>query len=611
MIGELVTLEVMLKTLRERFITLFLCLAVAVGASGALAVFLPQKFTAVSVAYVKVSVPEGDNQSITANSYYSASQLAVQKVSAFVPLFTSEVVASGVIHELGLSLSPSQLASSISANSVKGGLTVEVHATASSAVQAQQIADEVVRQTEKQIRLLEGEGSPVGIVLLAPSELSQVTVWPSLPGFLVAGAAIGLLVGVGLALLLSVADRRIRTEEQVAAISGKSLLARLPRLPKLKKEVIKETADFRVEEELRRLRTNLRYTNVDREPRVILVTSANQGEGKSTVAAGLAKVLALAGNEVVLLDADLRRPTVCETFDIDADAANVGLAHLLVEALSLRDVLIPTKIEGLKVIPAGDTPPNPSELLGSKKMQELLVFLAGHAYVVIDAPPILPVADALILAESVDGVLVVARSGKTLRGQLRRTLEALENCGASVLGLVLNAVPSSLLGRMRYGNDAYTSRYEYAGRKSRALQEVQVDETPVQERSRPDELSQSPIGEVSSSSTEEEVPALPVAAAETHHSLCEDSLPELPQEMNGPPADPVEGFPPSFTELSAGVADRANESVPPVEGTELSSTDSDEEEQDVVEQIISGTLPAGHVRKRVKGTPRRGIFRPL
>lgn len=150
------------------------------------------------------------------------------------------------------------------------------------------------------------------------------------------------------------------------------------------------------------------------------------------------------------------------TFDIDP--SHPGLSHLLVGAASLESALVRPSVPGLQVIPAGDTPPNPSELLGSARMSELLTYLAADHVVIVDAPPVLPVTDAVALAENTDGVLLVVRSGRTTEDQLQQAVSSIRQGGGTVLGIALNQVSSSALGRLRYGETVYGYATEYRAR---------------------------------------------------------------------------------------------------------------------------------------------------
>jgi capsular exopolysaccharide synthesis family protein len=192
-------------------------------------------------------------------------------------------------------------------------------------------------------------------------------------------------------------------------------------------------------EAFRSIRTALQYSSADNPPKVLVFTSGQKGEGKTTLISNLAVTLAQASLRTILIDADLRRPSLHTLFEVDPGHA--GLSELLTAQCDLEDVVIQSKFEHLKVIPAGVRPPNPAELVGSKKMADLLKrFSAEYDYVLIDTPPILPVADALSLARSVDGVVLVVRGQDTQKHVASLAVHRLDQVGARIVGVILNNV---------------------------------------------------------------------------------------------------------------------------------------------------------------------------
>jgi capsular exopolysaccharide synthesis family protein len=178
--------------------------------------------------------------------------------------------------------------------------------------------------------------------------------------------------------------------------------------------------------------------DVDNPTRVVVVTSPLPGDGKSTVAANLAAALAAAGSSVVLIDGDLRRPVVAESFGL---VEGVGLTDVLVGQVNMEDAL--QEVNGMsrmRVLSAGRIPPNPSELLGSESMARLLAKLAESHTVVIDAPPLLPITDAAVLTAVADGALIVISSRRTLDTQLRDSIRLIEKVQGKTLGVVFNRV---------------------------------------------------------------------------------------------------------------------------------------------------------------------------
>jgi len=194
-----------------------------------------------------------------------------------------------------------------------------------------------------------------------------------------------------------------------------------------------------ISEAYRALRTNLDFSSLDRPIRTMLVTSAGPEEGKSTVLANLAVTTAQAGKKVILVDGDLRRPTLHHIFNLKND---VGLTTMVVDDAAMESPpLQDTGVEGLQLLPSGPLPPNPSELLGSRRMEEIIAVLLERADIVFfDAPPVVAVTDAAVLATKVDGVLLVINAGRTRRDYARAARARLEKVNANLLGAVLNNV---------------------------------------------------------------------------------------------------------------------------------------------------------------------------
>lgn len=477
------TLRDFLKLTRRRLGTISACILLGAVAAGTLLVLLPTHYTSQATAYVRVSVAKSTNAQVDSNAYFNASQLAAQKVKAFVPLFTSETVAQAVITQLGLSTTPAELAADVSASNAANSLTIDVTAAGDSPEQSRQITDAIVNQSAAQVKRLEGSSSPVQVVMMAPADLSNVTKSPSPPKYLAAGILAGLLLGYTIAFVRQHFDTRLRTTDDITERFDIPILAVLPQSRTIARTEAASDDDFHSAESLRKLRTNLRYANVDKQARVILVTSPQQEDGKSSVAANLAKVMAMAGDDVILVDTDLRRPSVASTFDLRGP---LGLLQLLVGSADIEKTLRPTRIDGLWALPAFDTPPNPSELLGSDRMAELIRRLSRDRTIILDAPPVLPVTDAVVLAHLADAVIMVASAGRTRVEQLDHALEAVVRGEGDVAGIVLNRAASSKLARIRYGDSEYGYSYSSGAetghaRTERPTPEARTDGDHLQE----------------------------------------------------------------------------------------------------------------------------------
>jgi non-specific protein-tyrosine kinase len=194
-----------------------------------------------------------------------------------------------------------------------------------------------------------------------------------------------------------------------------------------------------VSEAYRTLRTNLEFSSLDEPLKTMVVTSPGPEEGKSTTLANLAVTLAHAEKRVILVDCDLRRPSQHEIFGLSNE---VGLTTMVVDEQAMRDPpLLETGVEGLQLLPSGPLPPNPSELVGSRRMAEIIRALSERADLVLfDAPPVIAVTDAAVLASRVDGVLLVIKAGTTKRDHAKRAKALLDKVNAHVVGAVLNNI---------------------------------------------------------------------------------------------------------------------------------------------------------------------------
>jgi non-specific protein-tyrosine kinase len=206
-----------------------------------------------------------------------------------------------------------------------------------------------------------------------------------------------------------------------------------------------------VAEAYRQLRTNIQFSSLDHPIKTLLVTSTSPEEGKSTTLANLAITMAQADRKVVLVDCDLRRPSLHEIFGI----SNINGLTTVVADRSISDFPFQESgVDGLRLVTSGPLPPNPSELLGSQRMAEVIEQLKTEAdYVLFDTPPIIAVTDAAVLASNVDGVLLVIKSGKTKRDLARKAKALLDNVNANLLGVVLNGVPFDTSLHRYYGED--------------------------------------------------------------------------------------------------------------------------------------------------------------
>ena len=286
------------------------------------------------------------------------------------------------------------------------------------------------------------------------------------------GILLGLGLGVGIAFLIEYLDRSVRKPEDLERM-GLNVLATIPQIEIEKAEKNKHNLDENrkvearlithidpkspVSEAYRTLRTNLQFSKVEKRLKSILVTSAGPKEGKSTTAANLAITMAQVGNSVALIDADLRRPILHASFGMDKDE---GLTNYLAGSLKYEQLLRTTVIDNLKIITSGVLPPNPSELLATAKMENLLKKLQEEFdIVIIDSPPVIAVTDASILSTRVDGTLLVVYAGQTERDAIKRAITMLTSISTRLLGIVLNGFDVQGI----YGSYYYYYYHHYYG----------------------------------------------------------------------------------------------------------------------------------------------------
>ncbi|MFZ0319335.1 MAG: polysaccharide biosynthesis tyrosine autokinase [Candidatus Sulfotelmatobacter sp.] len=297
---------------------------------------------------------------------------------------------------------------------------------------------------------------------------------PNIPRNLSFAFMLGLTSGVGLAFVLEGLDNTVRTTEQAQMISGLPPLGMIPLGSRTAREganskrlVIASSSKESVElitqvrpqsqmaESYRALRTSLLLSNLGAPPKVIMVTSALPQEGKTTTSINCAVVLAQKGIRVLLIDADLRRPSIHKTLGMGPRS---GLSNVLTGSATLETAITRSPIlPNLDVLPAGTPPPNPAELLASVNMRDVLEELRGHYdHIVVDTPPTLSVTDAVVLSPRADAIVLVIRSGQTTKQALRRSRDILTQVNAKVSGVLLNAVDLS--------SPDYYYYYEYQGK---------------------------------------------------------------------------------------------------------------------------------------------------
>ncbi len=426
--------------------------------------------------------------------------LAKSRAVSYVDIAQSRATAQDAARGLRIDTDPASLVSRISVEQPPDTVLIKITARGDSPLDAQKLADAWVGALAEQVAAIEDpEGAErSGTPRLMPIEAAALPGTPVSPNpqrNLALGLVLGGLLAFGYAMVRNVLDRRLRTVESVESRFDVNVVGTVPVSP-----VLGHKADERAQlalntgtaeksgagEAFRKLRTNLTYMDVDNPPRVIVVTSPKQGDGKSTVSTNLAAAIAVSGQRVVLVDADLRRPTVATALGL---AEGVGLTDVLVGRVEAEDALQQSaEHENLLVLAAGRIPPNPSELLGSQTMKTLMAKMAEGAMVVLDAPPLLPVTDAAVLTANADGALLVISAGTTIDSELATALDHLSDVNGRALGVILNKVPRKGANSGSYAG-YYAGDYQAVGagssRKRRTTARRSGDSEPVSDDTAP------------------------------------------------------------------------------------------------------------------------------
>ncbi|MGB6838389.1 MAG: polysaccharide biosynthesis tyrosine autokinase [Dehalococcoidia bacterium] len=354
-------------------------------------------------------------------------------------LITKRPILEQVIEEQGLTMRPGELEKMMDVAVVRDTQLLLLSVEHEDPQQAQVLANALAYafiESNTEDRL----SRPGSVSVVEAGELPDSPVNPRIALNTALAALAGLAIAVGVALLFEYLDDTVKTAEDLETTGLVALggVARFPR-PRTETESLMVGSQRRssAAEAYKVLRTNVEFSTLDRPGQTLLVTSANPGEGKTTTTANLALAIAQTGKRVVVVDSDLRRPNLHKLFGL-SNTGGLSSALLSKEA-SLDGYVQRTRFENLAVLTSGPLPPNPSELLSSRRLDAVLEALKRQADVILfDSPPALPVADASILASKVDGTILVVDSGKTRVDALRQAYETLSRSKTRVLGGILN-----------------------------------------------------------------------------------------------------------------------------------------------------------------------------
>lgn len=381
-----------------------------------------------------------------------------KQVESYAEVATSPLVLQPVIDQLGLDMTSAALAANVTVTVPTNTSVIDVSVVDTDPEHAGAIAAAVGTELVGAVSALSpdtGAGlESVEATIITPATVPMAPTTPNVPQNLVLGLLLGVFLGAGQAILRDTLDTRVRTATDIAHVTDAPIIGQIA-LDEASEEggaLVSDHPSSPQAEAFRRLRTNLQFLDAGNGTSSFVFTSSLADEGKTHTAVNTALTLADAGVRVLLIDADLRKPSVARLLGLESAA---GLSTVLIGRAELAEVVQPAGRSSVDVLTSGPVPPNPAELLGSPAMFALLAHAtATYDVVILDAPPLLPVTDAAILSRMTSGALLVVGSGEVRRPQLSGALDSLEAVEGRVLGIVLNKLQGRDVG---YGG--YYHRY--------------------------------------------------------------------------------------------------------------------------------------------------------
>lgn len=422
--------------------------------------------TAGGAAFVLTRTPVYEATSqvfVSATSAVSLSDLSQgstftqQVVKSYAEVVSAPIVLDRVIKELGLHMTAEQLGAEVRADAPLDTVIVEITVDDTSPVRAANIADAAsAALSDVAVELTPGTkdaSSSIKVTRIRAASLPTKPISPQIPLTMGLAVLLGIAVGLVVIAIRERLDVKIRGVADLASLTDVPVIgSSVERRRGASRQLSHYPTGHPYVEAYKALLTKLRFMNGGKGVHSIVVSSSITSEGKTTTAASLGQAFAQGPRSVVVVDADLRRPALADYFGVDA---TLGLSDLLTNALSVDDVLQRVGESDLYVIPAGVLPPNPSELLGTPQMADLIRELEDRFDLVIfDSPPVLPVTDPAVLAHQTGGLLLVSAVGKVGRPEVRDALLELTRVAVNVLGIVVNMLPEASTSMSGYGYSA-------------------------------------------------------------------------------------------------------------------------------------------------------------
>lgn len=438
------TIQDFLIALRQRWRIILTTLAIVLVVTTVVTMQAPRVYESGTRVYLMAT-----SDANSGNLY----NMPASEKQTLVEVANSPVVLDAVREQLDLAPgTPIQVSASTSGDTN----LMDVSARSNDPELAQQIATAVPQELAAVARnfapSLAQSGQNVEAQVIAPARAPGSPVSPDTTTNLMLGALAGLLLGIAFALARHSLDTRVRTPRDLASLSDRPVLSSIPETSSEKAghRIYLESDPFGPQAEaVRQLRTNMLFVDATTGGHSFMITSSVPGEGKTTTAVNLALALADSGLRVLLIDADLRHPTVAKTLGLEG---SVGLTTILVGAAEPEDVIQQWAGTSLHILAAGEVPPNPSELLGSGAMKELFARLGeDFDFILVDTPPVLPVADALVVSRLTSGTMVIVGATSTRKRHVAEALRILGTAEVDVGGFVLTKTEQTSGGYYYYG----------------------------------------------------------------------------------------------------------------------------------------------------------------
>ena len=435
-----ITLMDLLKIIRKHVITAIIAFVVIVAGVSAYTFLTPPKYTATAqtiATYNASNEGEGISQQAAGGTYIS------NQITSYPTLATTAKVLKPVIDDLGLDETVEDLSKQVTVTNPTNTAFVNIAATDGDPQQAADIANAVAGSLKSVIEgdLYPGDKSPVKVSIVQKAQTPQVQSSPKTALYLAIGVVLGLVVGVFAALIKDLLNTKVEETSEVRSVVHASSLGSVPTDPSLdeRRPVIVSQPNGAIAEEYRRIHTNIEFLQTDRTRGVgqlIVITSAQQSEGKTTTSINVAAVLAEDGAKVLLIDADLRHPSVAHHLGIEG---NAGLAHVLSGQMSPKDVVQSYWKSNLHILPAGKRPANAGVLLSSDTMKLMVEqALTQYDYVIIDTAPLSVSNDGAVFGRWAKGLVLVTGRGVCEKKTLQECSDSLANVNVPVLGFIFN-----------------------------------------------------------------------------------------------------------------------------------------------------------------------------